>query len=84
MSNDDYRATGINDYANLEVLLKTRREMIETLIGIVDRATGNRVTAYGALKTCRIHFDKAVLTEIQSIVEAHKAVGLLKKQSTDT
>ena len=84
MSNDDYRATGIDDYAELEVLLKTRREMIQTLIGIVDRAAGNRVTAYGALKACRIHFDKAVLTEIQSILEAHKAVGLLEKQSIYT
>lgn len=83
MSHDDYRATGIDAFVGLENLLKTRREMIQTLISIVDRATGNRVTAYSALKACRVHFDKAVLAEIQSILESHRAVGLLEKSTTE-
>lgn len=83
MRDDDYRATGIDAFVDLENLLKTRREMIQTLISIVDNAKGNKVTAYSALKTCRVHFDQAVLAEIQSILESRRAVRLLQKQSTD-
>lgn len=77
MTHDDYLATGINAFGNLENLLTTRRDMLQVLINIVD-ASGNKVTAYGALKAARVHFDKAVLDELQKILESHKAVGLLE------
>lgn len=77
MTHDDYQATGINAFAKLEDLLKTRRDMLQTLINIVD-TSGNKVTAYGALKAARAHFDKAVFGELQKILESHKAIGLLE------
>jgi len=79
---DDYQATGIKDFDKLADLLETRRNTIQTLINIVD-GSQHKVTAYGALKACRIHFDKAVLAEIQSILESHRAVGLLEKSTTE-
>lgn len=84
MTHDDYQATGINAFANLEDLLKTRREMLQTLINIVDTSSGNKVTAYDALKAARVHFDKAVLDELQETLSSHKAVGLLEKTQADT
>ena len=83
MTHDDYQATGINTFARLEDLLKTRREMLQTLINIIDTSSGNKVTAYDALKAARIHFDKAVLEELQKILESHKAVGLLEKSTAE-
>ena len=82
MIHDDYQATGIKDFDKLADLLETRRNTIQTLINIVD-GSQHKVTAYGALKACRIHFDKAVLAEIQSILESHRAVGLLEKSTTE-
>ena len=82
MTNDDYQKTGINAFARLEDLLKTRRDMLQTLINIID-ASGHKVTAYGALKAARVHFDKAVLDELQKILDSHKAVGLLEKSTTE-
>ncbi len=82
MTHDDYQATGINAFANLENLLKTRREMLQTLINIVD-GSQHKVTAYGALKAARVHFDKAVLDELQKIIDSHKTVGLLEKSTTE-
>ena len=78
MTHDDYQATGINAFAKLEELLKTRRDMIQTLINIVD-TSGHKVIAYGALKAARVHFDKAVLDELQKILSSQIVVGLLEK-----
>lgn len=83
MTNDDYQATGIKDFDKLADLLETRRNTIQTLINIVD-GSQHKVTAYGALKAARLHFDKAVLDELQEILESHKAVGLLEKTQADT
>lgn len=82
MTNDNYQKTGINAFAGLEDLLKTRRDMLQTLINIVD-GSQHKVTAYGALKAARIHFDEAVLDELQEIIDSHKAVGLLEKSTTE-
>lgn len=82
MTDDDYQATGINAFAKLEDLLKTRRDMLQTLINTVD-TSGHKVIACGALKAARVHFDKAVLDELQKILESHKAVGLLEKSTTE-
>ena len=83
MTHDDYQATGINAFANLESLLKTRRDMLQTLINIID-ASGHKVIAYGALKAARVHFDKAVLDELQKNLDSHKTVGLLEKSNEPT
>ena len=83
MTHDDYQATGINTFEKLEDLLKARREMLQTLINIVDTSSGNKVTAYDALKAARVHFDKAVLDELQKNLESHKAVGLLEKSTAE-
>ena len=82
MTHDDYQATGINHFSTLEDLLKTRRDMLQTLIN-TDDTSGHKVIAYGALKAARLHFDKAVLDELQKILESHKAVGLLEKSTTE-
>lgn len=82
MTHDDYQATGINHFSALESLLKTRRAMLQTLINIID-ASGHKVIAYSALKAARVHFDKAVLEELQKIIDSHKAVGLLEKSTTE-
>lgn len=83
MTHDDYQATGINHFSELEDLLKTRRDMLQTLINTVD-TSGHKVIAYGALKAARLHFDKAVLDELKKILDSHKAVGLLEKTQADT
>lgn len=82
MTHDDYQATGINHFSTLEDLLKTRRDMVQTLINTVD-TSGHKVIAYGALKAARLHFDKAVLDELQQILDSHKAVGLLENSTTE-
>ena len=79
MTQQDYEATGINHFVKLEDLLRTRCEMMQTLCDIVDNSKNNKVTAYDALNAARILFDKAVLDEIQKILDSHKAVGLLEK-----
>ena len=78
MTNDDYNATGINNFDNLINLLETRRKMIGELCNIVD-LSHHKVTAYDALKEARLVYDKAVLDELQKIIDSHKEVGLLEK-----
>lgn len=80
MTKEDYQATGIEDFDKLADLLETRRNTIQTLVNIVD-GSQHKVTAYGALKATRLHFDKAVLEELQKILDSHKAVGLLEKST---
>lgn len=82
MTNADYEATGINDFDKLINLLETRRKMIGELRNIVDLSQ-HKVTAYGALKAARVHFDKAILDELQKILDSHRAVGLLEKSTTE-
>lgn len=81
MTNEDYQATGIEDFDKLADLLETRRNMIQTLVNIID-GSQHKVTAYSALKAVRVHFDKAVFDELQKILESHKAVKLLEKSTT--
>ena len=78
MTQDDYNATGITAFDNLADLLSTRRRAIGELCRVVD-GSQHKVTAYSALKQVRLHFDKAVLDELQKIIDSHKAVGLLEK-----
>ena len=78
MNNEDYRATGINAFDNLADLLETCKHAIQTLINIVD-GSQHKVTAYGALKEVRLVYDKAVLDELQKIIDSHKEIGLLEK-----
>lgn len=82
MTTADYQATGINDFDNLINLLETRSKMIGELRNIVD-LSHHKVTAYDALKAARLHFDKAVLDELQKILDSHKAVGLLEKSTNE-
>lgn len=83
MTHDDYQTTGINDFDNLINLLETRRKMIGELRNIINLSQ-HKVTAYGALKAARVHFDKAILDELQKILNSHKAVGLLEKPQENT
>lgn len=78
MTTKEYENTGINAFLNLEDLLKTRREAMYRLVSLTNEAQ-DKATAYGALKAVRIHFDKAVLDELQKILDSHKSVGLLEK-----
>ena len=80
MTNEDYQATGIEDFDKLADLLETRRNTIQTLVNIVD-GSQHKVTAYNALKAARVHFDKAVLDELQKILDSHKDIGLLEKST---